>query len=67
MQTKVDKIVTLENQVVVIGKPALTGLQVLLVPVKDLKPYNPEESILFQLVTSEGDEMDNATESYVTD
>lgn len=64
MQTKVDKIVTLENQVVIIGKPALTGLQVLLVPIKDLKPSNPEESILFQLVTSEGDELDNATEPY---
>lgn len=67
MQTKVEKIVTLGNQVVVIGKPDLTGLQVLLIPVKDLRPYNTKESILFQLVTHEGDEIDNATESYVTD
>ena len=65
MQTKVEKIFTLGNQVVVVGKPALTGLQVLLIPVKDLKPYNTNESILFQLVTDEGDEIDYDSESYV--
>ena len=58
MQTKVDKIVTLGNQVVVIGRPDLDGLQVLLIPAKNLNPYNPKESILFQLVTPEGDEID---------
>lgn len=67
MQTKVEKIVTLGNQVVVIGRPSLTGLQVLLIPVSDLKPNNPNESILFQLVTHEGDEIDYATETYVTE
>lgn len=65
MQTKVEKIVTLGNQVVVVGKQALTGLQVLLIPVKDLKPYNTNESILFQLVTDGGDEIDYDSESYV--
>ena len=67
MQTKVEKIVTLGNQVVVVGKPALTGLQVLLVPVQDLKPNISKESILFQLVTNEGDEIDNVNEIYTPD
>lgn len=67
MQTKVEKIVTLGNQVVVIGKPAVTGLQVLLVPVKDLKPHDTKESILFQLVTDEGDEIDYDSVLYATD
>ncbi len=67
MQTKVEKIVTLGNQVVVVGKPSLTGLQTLLIPVKELKPYDTSESILFELVTSEGDEFDTATLPYVAD
>ena len=67
LQTKVEKIVTLGTQVVVVGKPTLTGLQVLLIPVKDLKPYNTNESILFQLVTDEGNEIDYDSESYVVD
>ncbi len=67
MQTKVEKAVTIGNQVVIIGRPALTGLQVLLIPTGDLKPYNPKESILFQLVTNEGDEMDIVNEIYIPD
>lgn len=58
MQTEVEKIVALGNQVVVVGRTTLNGLQVLLIPSKDLSPYNPEESILFQLVTPTGDEID---------
>lgn len=64
MQTKVDKIVTLGNQVVVIGRPSLNGLQVLLIPTQDLNPYDPKESILFQLVTPEGDEIDYTNDIY---
>lgn len=64
MQTKVEKIKTLGNQVVVVGKPAADGLQVLLVPNKDLTPFNPKESIMFQLVTPEGDEIDSTNDIY---
>ena len=64
MQTKVEKIMTLRNQVVVIGRPALRGLQVLLIPNKDLTPYDPKESIVFQLVTPDGDEIDETNEIY---
>lgn len=66
MQTKVEKIFTLGNQVAVVGRPALSGLQVLLVPVRDLSPYDADESILFQLVTTDGDEFDDAALQYVT-
>ena len=64
MQTRIEKLVTLGNQVVVVGKPALTGLQALSIPVKYIIPDDPEESILFQLVTSDGDEIDYATIDY---
>lgn len=64
MQTEIEKIVTLGNQVIVVGKPALTGLQAVSIPVKDIKPSNSEESILFQLVTSDGNEIDDATINY---
>lgn len=67
MQTKTEKVVTLGNQVVVSGRPSRTGLEVLLVPVRDLKPDDPKETILFQLVTGEGDEMDRTNERYVQD
>ena len=67
MQTKVEKFITLGNQVAVIGKPALTGLQVFLIPNKDLKPYDIHESILFQLVTDEGDEIDYTSILYYSD
>ena len=64
MQTEVKKIKTLGNQIVVVGKPSLDGLQVLLIPDKDLAPFNPKESILFQLVTPGGDEIDNTNDIY---
>lgn len=64
MQTDIEQIVTLGNQVVVVGKPALTGLQAVSIPVKEIKPNNSEESILFQLVTRDGDEIDDATMNY---
>ena len=64
MQTRIEKIVTLGNQVVVIGKPALTGLQVLSIPVKYIEPDDLKQSILFQLVTSDGGEIDFATINY---
>ncbi len=67
MQTKVEKIVALGNQVVVVGRPSLTGLQALLIPVKELKPNDTNESILFELATSEGDAFDTATLFYATD
>lgn len=64
MQTKIEKIMTLGNQVTVIGRPSLRGLQVLLIPNKDLAPYDPKESIVFQLVTPDGDEIDDTNEIY---
>ncbi|MEL7610375.1 MAG: hypothetical protein AAGU74_12860 [Bacillota bacterium] len=67
MQTKVEKMITLGNQVVLVGRPSLTGLQVFLVPVKQIQPDNPQESILFQLVTEEGDEIDSTTLPYVSE
>ena len=67
MQTKTEKIFTLGNQVVVWGRPSPTGLEVFLIPVRDLKPDDPKEAILFQLVTNEGDEMDRTNEISVRD
>ena len=67
MQTKVEKMLTLGNQVVVVGRPSRTGLTALLVPTEEIEPSNPKESILFQLVTEEGDEIDYTTLPYVTE
>ncbi len=58
MLTDVKKIITYGNQVVLIGKPRRTGLQALVIPVDSLKSANADENMLFQLVTSEGDEID---------
>lgn len=59
MQTKVEKIVTLGNQVVIVGRPSPTGLQALLLPAKDFKPDNTHEALLIQLATPDGDEIDS--------
>ena len=40
MQAKAERIITLQNRVVIIGKPALTGLQVILVPTLELELHN---------------------------
>jgi hypothetical protein len=58
MQTDIKKIITYGNQIVLIGEPRRTGLQALVIPIESLKPFNTEENILFQLATSEGDEID---------
>lgn len=66
MQAKVEKIVTLCNQVVIVGEPALTGLQVVLVPVAEIEPCDMDDSILFQLVSDKESEYDNTTLGYIT-
>lgn len=65
MNTKVQKILTRGNQVIIIGKPQRNGLQVFDVPVNKIKPFNNKEFILFQLVTELGDEIDYSLISYV--
>ncbi|MCX7709970.1 MAG: hypothetical protein N2484_08970 [Clostridia bacterium] len=64
MQAEVKKVLTMGNQVVVIGKPQRNGLQVLTIPVESIKPTKPEDHILFQLATPEGDEIDYNLISY---
>jgi len=64
-QTEVNKVYTKGNQVVVQGSPKRTGAQVITIKTKDIKPINLEESILVQLVTSEGDELDFSLTQYI--
>lgn len=61
MQTSIDKIITFGNQVVISGRPSPTGLRVVLIPVQVLEPYDRKESILLQLVTKDGDELDSTS------
>lgn len=58
MQSNVKRILTLGNQVVVIIEPKRTGLQVIDIPLSEIKQYNPKEPIIFQLVSPEGYEID---------
>lgn len=65
MNTKVEKILTYGNQVIIIGRPQRNGLTIIDVPVNKIKPFNEKEFILFQLVTELGDEIDYSLINYV--
>lgn len=58
MKSDVKGILTFGNQVVLIARPERTGLQALLIPMNCLKPFDPDENLLVQLATPEGDEID---------
>lgn len=64
MQANVQKALTYGNQVILICKPERTGLQVFAVPVDRLKPDKPDDYILFQLTTPDGEEIDYSLISY---
>lgn len=65
MLAQVQKILAYGNQVIIIAKPQRTGLQAYDIPVNMLKPENTKENILFQLVTTEGDEIDYSLINYI--
>jgi hypothetical protein len=58
MQAKIEKVLTSGNQVVIVARQQRNGVQALTVNKMDMKLNNPNEAVLFQLVTSEGDEID---------
>jgi len=64
MQADIKKVVTLRNQVAIVAKPKREGLQAVMIPVKGIKPGKPDEHLLFQLATPEGDEIDYSLISY---
>lgn len=64
-QTEVTNVYTKGNQVVVVGNPNRKGVQAITIKTGDIHPINKEESILVQLATSEGYEMDYSLISYV--
>ncbi|MGN7469628.1 hypothetical protein [Brevibacillus sp. SAFN-007a] len=64
-QTKITEVYTKGNQIVVTGLPKKRGVQVITVKTGQLRPANPEENLLIQLVTPDGYELDDTIISYV--
>ncbi|WP_431809645.1 hypothetical protein [Brevibacillus agri] len=64
-QTKITEVYTKGNQIVVTGLPKKHGVQVITVKTGQLRPANPEENLLIQLVTPDGYELDDTIISYV--
>lgn len=62
MNTLIEKVITYENQIVIIGKPQRTGLQAIIIPTAKIKPIENADNILIQLVTPDGYEIDYTTE-----
>ncbi|TQR28795.1 hypothetical protein C7Y47_19735 [Lysinibacillus sphaericus] len=65
-QTDITAVYTLGNQVVVVGKPRRTGVQVITIKTSAIHPSNTEESLLVQLSTQAGEEMDYTLISYIS-
>lgn len=63
MNTLIEKVVTYENQIVIIGKPQRTGLQAIVIPTAKINPIENTYNILIQLVTPDGYEIDYTTET----
>lgn len=61
MNTLIEKVITYENQIVIVGKPQRTGLQAIIIPTKEIQPVKNSKNILIQLVTPDGYEIDYTT------
>ncbi|MFZ3590103.1 hypothetical protein ACOI1C_12675 [Bacillus sp. DJP31] len=64
-QTQVTNVYTKGNQVVVVGNPNRKGVQVITITTKDINHNNGDDTILVQLATQDGYEMDYSLISYV--
>ncbi|GGG03695.1 hypothetical protein GCM10010912_55540 [Paenibacillus albidus] len=64
-QTTVSKVYTKGNQIIVVGKPKRTGVEVITITTGDIQPSNKEEMLLVQLATDSGYEIDYSLISYV--
>jgi hypothetical protein len=62
MNTLIEKVITYDNQIVIIGKPQRTGLQAIIIPTEKINPIENADNILIQLVTPDGYEIDYTTE-----
>jgi hypothetical protein len=60
MKSKIQEIITHGNQVVVVVEPSRTGLQVFPISHEALKQTDKNSSLLFQLVTPDGYEIDHS-------
>lgn len=61
MNTVVERVITYQNQVVIVGRPQRTGLQAINIPTINIQPIGTSQNILFQLVTPDGYEIDDTT------
>ena len=64
MNTSIEKVITYENQIVIVGEPQRTGLQAIVIPNHDIKPIGNSNIILIQLVTPDGYEIDYTSFMY---
>ena len=62
-QTNITDVYTKGNQVVVVGTPKRTGVEVISIKTADIHPSNKEKLLLVQLATN-GDELDYSLISY---
>lgn len=62
MNTLIERVITYENQIVIMGKPQRTGLQAIIIPTAKINPIENTDNILIQLVTPDGYEIDYTTE-----
>lgn len=63
-QMEVTDVYTKGNQVVVVGNPKRKGVQVITVTTADITPSNKKDTILVQLATQKGHEIDYSITSY---
>jgi len=64
-QTEIENVYTKGNQIVVVGKPKRNGVQVITIKVHDIKPNSEKETLLVQLTTKDGDEIDYSLIEYL--
>ncbi|MGE7696140.1 hypothetical protein ACQKNC_18860 [Lysinibacillus sp. NPDC094177] len=64
-QADIIAVYTLGNQVVVVGSPRRIGAQVITIKTSAIHPTNNEESLLVQLSTQAGEEIDYSLISYI--
>lgn len=64
MNTSIKKVLTYENQILIVGKPQRTGLQAIVIPTNEINPKETSDILLIQLITPDGYEIDYTTERF---
>lgn len=66
MQSRLQKVITKGNQILLVVSPSRRGMQIITLRTNEIQPSHTKEALLIQEVTTSGDEIDYTLQHLIT-